>query len=114
MVTNEFESEPAWFPNGELAYLSEQGRRRDRTKVVVRHDLNTETAAFITPLTVLVENFDISPSGDTLAVTLQGTGDDRNIRKLFLILLSGPNQGVPVEVPRVDPADQYFFPAFKR
>ena len=113
-VTDEFESEPAWFPNGELAYLAEQGRRRDRTKAVVRYDLNAGAAAIISPLTVLVENFDISPDGDTLAITAQGTGDDEDLRKLFLLALSGPNEGVVIEVPRVDAGDQYFFPAFKR
>lgn len=113
-VTDEFESEPAWFPDGRLAYLTEQGRRRDRTKAVVRYDLNAGTAAIISPLTVLVENFDISPDGDTLAITAQGTGDDEDIRKLFLLPLSGPNEGVFIEVPRVAPGDQYFFPAYKR
>jgi uncharacterized protein YjdB len=113
-ITDEFESEPAWFPDGQLAYLTEQGRRRDRTKAVVRYDLNSGTAAIISPLTVLVENFDVSPDGDTLALTAQGTGDDEDIRKLFLLPLSGANEGVVIEVPRVDPGDQYFFPAYKR
>jgi hypothetical protein len=36
------------------------------------------------------------------------------MRKLYILPLTGFTVGTPVEVRRVAPVEQYFFPAFKR
>ena len=105
---------PAWFPNGQLAYLSLQGRRRNQIQVVMRVDLaNPGTATQGPPFLVSVQGYAISADGNTMAFTVQEQENRRPVRKLFIMPLTGTGAGIPVEVPRVPPLEQFFFPAFR-
>ncbi len=113
--TSEPEMAPAWFPNGQLAYLSLQGRRRNQIQVVMRVDLaNPGTATQGPPFLVSVQGYAISADGNTMAFTVQEQENRRPVRKLFIMPLTGTGAGSPVEVPRVPPLEQFFFPAFRR
>jgi Tol biopolymer transport system component len=113
--TSEREMAPAWFPDGQLAYLSQQGRRRNQIQVVMRVDLTTAgTPTQVTPLRISVQGYAISADGNTVAFTVQEQENRRPVRKLFIMPLTGAGAGIPVEVPRVPPLEQFFFPDFRR
>ncbi|MFB3111331.1 MAG: TolB family protein, partial [Gemmatimonadales bacterium] len=112
--TSEREMAPAWFPDGQLAYLSQQGRRRNRIQVVMRADLTNRTHTQIPPFLVSVLGYAISADGNNMAFTVQEQENRRPVRKLFIMPLTGTGAGIPVEVPRVPPLEQFFFPAFRR
>ncbi|MDH5803609.1 MAG: Ig-like domain-containing protein [Gemmatimonadota bacterium] len=105
---------PAWFPDGQLGYISDRGTGRQRVRTVMRRNLSTGDAGGLSPSTLQVQEFAVSADGSTLAVTVQVDENSVLIRKLFLIGLTGPQAGVPVEVPRADPSEQFFFPSFRR
>ena len=111
--TPELEMAPTWFPDGQLAYLSQQGSRRNQIQVVMRVNLTTAgTPTQVTPLRISVQGYAISADGNTVAFTVQEQANRRPMRKLFIMPLTGA--GMPVEVPRVPPLKQFFFPAFRR
>ncbi len=111
--TRELEMIPGWFPDGRLAYVSQQGGRRNQSRTVMSLDLDTGTPAQVTPDGVSVWEYTISADGNTVAFTVQASGR-RSVRTLFLMQLSGANSGVPMLVPAVPPVAQFFFPSFKR
>lgn len=113
--TREREMAPAWFPDGQLAYLGQQGSRRNQIQVVMRVNLTTAgTPTQVTPLRISVQGYAISADGNTVAFTVQERENRRPVRKLFIMPLTGAGAGIPVEVPRVPPLEQFFFPAFSR
>lgn len=113
--TREREMAPAWFPDGQLAYLGQQGSRRNQIQVVMRVNLTTAgTPTQVTPLRISVQGYAISADGNTVAFTVQERENRRPVRKLFIMPLTGAGAGIPVEVPRVPPLEQFFFPAFRR
>ena len=112
--TSELEMAPAWFSDGQLAYLSLQGRRRNQIQVVMRVDLTTIAPTQLPPFLVSVQGYAISADGTTMAFTVQEQENRRPVRKLFIMPLTGAGAGIPVEVPRVAPVEQFFFPAFRR
>jgi Tol biopolymer transport system component len=113
--TSEREAAPAWFPDGQLAYLGQQGSRRNQIQVVMLVNLNSAEAPIqVTPSRISVQGYAISADGNTLAFTVQEQENRRPVRKLFVMPLTGAGAGIPVEVPRVPPLEQFFFPAFRR
>ena len=113
--TSELEMAPVWFPDGQLAYLSQQGSRRNPLQVVMRVNLTTAgTPTQVTPSRISVQGYAISADGNTVAFTVQVQENRRPMRKLFIMPLTGAGAGIPVEVPRVPPLEQFFFPAFRR
>ena len=112
--TSELEMAPAWISDGQLAYLSLQGRRRNQIQVVMRVDLTTIAPTQLPPFLVSVQGYAISADGTTMAFTVQEQENRRPVRKLFIMPLTGAGAGIPVEVPRVAPVEQFFFPAFRR
>jgi Tol biopolymer transport system component len=113
--TSEREAAPAWFPDGQLAYLGQQGSRRNQIQVVMLVNLNSpETPIQVTPSGISVQGYAISADGNTVAFTVQEQENRRPVRKLFIMPLTGAGAGIPVEVPRVPPLEQFFFPAFRR
>jgi Tol biopolymer transport system component len=112
--TEELEMSPGWFPDGQLAYISQHGSRRNPVQVVVRLDLNTGAPLMVSPEDMSVQGYSVSPDGSTLAFTIQVQENRRLMRKLYIMPLTGLTVGTPVEVPRVAPVEQFFFPTFKR
>jgi len=113
--TSEREAAPAWFPDGQLAYLGQQGSRRNQVQVVMRVNLTPAgTPTQVTPERISVQGYAISADGNTVAFTVQEQENRRPVRKLFIMPLTGAGAGIPVEVPRVPPLEQFFFPAFRR
>lgn len=113
--TSELEMAPAWFPDGQLAYLSQQGSRRNQVQIVMRVDLSTGgTPTRVTPSGISVQGYAISADGNTLAFTVQEQVNRKPMRKLFIMPLTGAGAGIPVEVLHVPPLQQFFFPAFRR
>ena len=80
----------------------------------MRTDLSTGEAVALSPAELRAVNFAVSSDGNTLALVFEVREDRNLIRKLFVLPLSGPGAGTPVEVPRTDPTEQFFFPAFRR
>ena len=114
IATDDHETFPGWFPDGSLGYVSIQRSGRDRTRLVMRTDLSTGEAVALSPAELRAVNFAVSSDGNTLALVFEVREDRNLIRKLFVLPLSGPGAGTPVEVPRTDPTEQFFFPAFRR
>ncbi len=113
--TQEREMAPAWLPDGQLAYLGQQGSRRNQIQVVMRVNLTAAgTPTQVTPLRISVQGYAISADGNTVAFTVQEQENRRPVRKLFIMPLTGVGAGIPVEVPRVPPLEQFFFPTFRR
>jgi Tol biopolymer transport system component len=112
--TDELEMEPGWFPDGQLAYISQQGSRRNPVQVVVRLNLSMGTPLMVSPEDMSAQSYSVSPDGSMLVFTVQVEENRRPMRKLYIMPLTGVTAGTPVEIRRVPPVEQYFFPAFKR
>jgi hypothetical protein len=113
--TEQLEMEPGWFPDGQLAYITQHGSRRNPVQVVARLNLSAGTPPLmVSPEDMSVQAYSISPDGYTLVFTVQVEENRRPLRKLYIMPLRGPTAGTPVEVQRVAPVEQYFFPAFRR
>lgn len=112
--TEELEMEPGWFPDGQLAYISQHGSRRNPVQVVVRLNLSTGAPLMVSPEDMSVQGYSVSADGSTLAFTVQVEENRRPVRKLYIMPLTGLTVGTVVEFQRVAPVEQFFFPAFKR
>ena len=114
VATEAHETFPAWFSDGGLAYLSAQTTGRDRTRQVMRTDLDAGEPVAVSPADLRVLNFAASGDGSMLALVVEIREDRTLYRRLYLLPLRGPNGGIPIEVPREDPSEQFFSPAFRR
>ncbi len=114
VATEAHETFPAWFPDGGLAYLSAQTTGRDRTRQVMRTDLDTGETVAVSPADLRVLNFAASGDGTMLALVVEVREGRTLFRRLYLLPLRGPDGGIAVEVPRENPAEQFFSPAFRR
>ncbi len=114
VATEAHEIFPAWFPDGGLAYLSAQTTGRDRTRQVMRTNLDTGETVAVSPADLRVLNFAASGDGTMLAIVVEIREDRTLFRRLYLLPLRGPDGGIPVEVPREHPSEQFFSPAFRR
>jgi Tol biopolymer transport system component len=112
--TPELEMRPVWFSNTELGYISQQGSRRNQSQMVMRVNLNTGAAVQVTPEDIWVQDYDVSADGNKVVFTIQEREEGQVVRKLYVLSLAGATAGAPVEVPRIPPVRQYYFPAFKR
>ena len=114
VATEAHETFPAWLPDGGLAFLSAQTSGRDRTRQVMRTDLDAGEIVAVSPADLKVVNFAASGDGTMLALVVEIQEDRTIFRRLYLLPLRGPDGGVAVEVPRGDPSEQFFSPAIKR
>lgn len=107
---NQRETQPHWFPNGELAYLVEQSGGGGISAVVMRKNLTSGKVTAVSPAGLAVTDFAVAPQGDMLALQEQTLETAGVVSKVLLLPLGG---GGPLEVPRSGATDQMSGPAFR-
>lgn len=107
------ETSPVWLPDGGLAYLLQEPGKT-LTSRVMRANVGTGEATQISPTGLAVSDFDISRTGDLMAmVVTQFERGGRVSQKLYLLPLNAAG-AVPIEVPAAGPQDRLTSPAFRR
>jgi uncharacterized protein YjdB len=104
------ESKPAWFPNGDLAFVQERSEHGRPVPVVVRRAATAGAApTAISPSDLPVTDFAVSGSGDLVALEVATpTPDGRFERRLYLMAPGG----TPVPLP-LAAGEQQSGPAFR-
>jgi Tol biopolymer transport system component len=105
------ETRPAWFPNGDLAYLQERGGGGHISSVVMRQPAAGGEAVGLTPVGLAVTDFAISAAGDLLALEVSSFGPGGG---LVTRLVAFPLDGrAPFDLPRQSDAELQSRPAFR-
>jgi uncharacterized protein YjdB len=105
------ESHPAWFPDGQLAYIQERAVSGRVAPVVVRHNLQSGEVTPLTPPELAVTDFAVGPGGNLLALEVSTlSADGRLDRRLVLFPLDGASR---VELPRQSATEQMSTPSFR-
>ncbi len=111
------ETIPQFMPDGQLAFLQEQrngtGRNAPLTSVVVRRDA-AGALTNLTPLSIVVTDFAVSPSGDLLALIISSSGQGGSMSSRLALLPTSSPGGTPTDVPLSIPTEQVFSPSFRR
>jgi hypothetical protein len=104
------ETKPAWFANGDVAFVQERTERGRPVPVVVRRQDVSGSVQAISPADLPATDFAVAGGGDlvVLEVATPGAGN-RFEHRLFLL----PPGGTAVELPR-QPGEQQLHPAFRR
>jgi len=104
------ETDAAWFPNGDLAYLQERGTGGRIVSLVMRQPAAGGEPVALTPVELAVTGFAISGAGDMLALEVSafGTGGGLVTRLVAFPLDGRP----PIAIPRSE-AEQQSRPAFR-
>jgi uncharacterized protein YjdB len=105
--TREFK--PAWFPNGDLAFVQERTERGRQIRVVARQGGPGQLPQPISPADLAVTDFAISGRGDLLALEVATPGEGGRFERRILLLLPG---GAFTELPRLA-GEQQSSPAFR-
>jgi Tol biopolymer transport system component len=110
------ESKPAWFPNGELAFIQERSDRGRIVPQVVRHQAAAGTVPQpVSPPELPVTDFAISARGDALALEVAMTGaDGRFDRRLYFLRLGSAAAELPREAGEQQTAPTFRLPARQR
>jgi len=103
------ESKPAWFPNGDLAFVQERTERGRPTPQVVRQQAATGATQAISPPELPITDFAVSGRGDMLALEVATPGEGGRFERRILLL---PVGGSGVELSRADD-EQQSSPAFR-
>jgi uncharacterized protein YjdB len=107
------ETNPVWVADGQLAYLLQEPGKT-LTSRVMRANVATGEATQISPAGMAVSDFDISRSGDLMAlVVTQFERGGRVSQTMYLLPLTAAG-AVPIEVPAAGPQDRLTSPAFRR
>lgn len=107
------ETNPVWLADGQLAYLLQEPGKT-LTSRVMRVNVATGEATQLSPVGLAVSDFDISRSGDLMAlVVTQFERGGRVSQKMYLLPLNAAG-AVPIEVPAAGPQDRLTSPAFRR
>lgn len=107
------ETNPVWVSDGQLAYLLQEPGKT-LTSRVMRANVATGEATQISPVGMAVSDFDISGSGDLMAlVVTQFDRGGRVSQQMYLLPLTAAG-AVPAEVPAAGPQDRLTSPAFRR
>jgi uncharacterized protein YjdB len=104
------ETHPAWFPNGDLAYIQERGDGGRITSIVVRQPAAGGEPTVLTPEALAVTDFAVSGAGNLLALEVSGFARDGGlVSRIVLLPLDGRP---PRDLPRASEAEQQGRPAF--
>jgi uncharacterized protein YjdB len=107
------ETNPVWVADSQLAYLLQEPGKT-LTSRVMRANVATGEATQISPVGMAVTDFDISGTGDLMAlVVTQFERGGRVSQKMYLLPLTVAG-AVPSEVPAAGPQDRLTSPAFRR
>jgi uncharacterized protein YjdB len=104
------ETMAAWVGDSAVSYIADTGERRSRRRVVARMNFSREVTE-LTPAELAVTDYAISRSGDLVAAIVSAEGPQGLESRMYLFPLTG---GIPVEVPREVPTDQWGAPSFRR
>jgi len=109
------ETAPAWFPDGQLAYVQqESGKRGALTSRVMKVNLTGGAPAVVlSPGAVAVGDIEVSGDGEILALVATTFEQTGAVARLYLYSLTSAG-AAPVEVPRSGPTDRLSSPSFRR
>jgi len=109
LVSTAKETKPAWFPNGDLAFVQERTERGRPVTVVVRQPVTSGAApTVISPPDLPVTDFAVSARGDLALEVATPTSDGRFERRLYVL---SPG-GTPIPLPLAS-GEQQSGPAFR-
>lgn len=100
---------PRWLGDGNLALIADLRVDKEILRVVHRMDLATKATEPLTPDSLWINEFDVTPDGTRIAAIVQEQVENRQVLKLFLI-----KGAMVVEVPRVGDEELFLLPGFKR
>jgi len=107
------ETSPVWLADGELAYLLQEPGKTLISRVM-RANVATGEGTQISPAGLAVSDFDVSRTGDLMAmVVTQVERGGRVSQRLYLLPLNVAG-ALPTEVPAAGPQDRLTSPAFRR
>jgi uncharacterized protein YjdB len=107
------ETNPVWLADGQLAYLLQEPGKTLISRVM-RANVATGEATQISPVGLAVSDFDISRTGDLMAmVVTQFERGGRVSQKMYLLPLNAAG-AIPIEVPATGSQDRLTSPAFRR
>jgi len=107
------ETNPVWSSDGRLAYLLQEPGRT-LTSRVMRADPATGQATQISPDGLAISDFDISGTGDLMAMVVTRFERGGNVSQRLYLLPLGQAAAQPVEVAQASPQDRLSGPAFRK
>jgi len=107
------ETTPVWLADGRLAYLLQQPEKNTVNSRVMRADVATGAATPISPKGMAISDFDISATGDLIALAVTRFDRSSISQQLYLLPLDTPG-AAPEDVPAAGKKDRLTSPAFRK
>ncbi len=107
------ETNPVWFSDGRLAYLLQEPGRT-LTSRVMRANVATGEVTQISPQGLAISDFDVSRSGDLMAMVVTQFGRGGGVSQRLYLLALDVAGAAPMEVPAAGPLDRLSGPAFRK
>jgi hypothetical protein len=107
------ETNPLWLADGQLAYLLQEPGRTLISRVM-RANVTTGEATQISPQGLAISDFDISKSGDLMAMVVTQFERGGNVSQRLYLLPLNTAGAVPTEVRPTSSQDRLTSPAFRK
>jgi Tol biopolymer transport system component len=107
------ETNPLWLADGQLAYLLQEPGRT-LTSRVMRANVTTGEATQISPQGLAISDFDISKSGDFMAMVVTQFERGGSVSQRLYLLPLNTAGAVPTEVRPTNSQDRLTSPAFRK
>jgi uncharacterized protein YjdB len=108
------ETTPVWLAAGRLTYLLQQPERNTVNSRVMQADVATGTVTPISPDGLAISDFDISASGDLMALVVTQFDRGGSVSQTLYLLPLNAAGAVPEEVPAAGKRDRLTSPAFRK
>lgn len=105
------EQRPRWFPDGDLGFLQQQGNGSPPSYVVMKKNLRNGQLGPVSPPSLAVTNFAVSPSGSVLALEVSNVRGNTSTQRVYFYAINGA--GGPIPIPTASPDEQQSSPAFR-
>ena len=107
------ETTPVWLADGRLTYLQQQPAKNTVNSRVMRADVAAGTATPISPEGMAISDFDVSATGDLMALVITRFERNAVAQELYLLPLNAPG-AAPELVPGAGKKDRLTSPAFRK